>query len=315
MVTDVVPTYQDQITLESHSRSRNVSVLSIEYSQLPLIAPTLEFVEGSRSITNSPTEMIVADSIANPAGESSPFVVIGQTLRATYSFVDPNTGDAKEESKTFVVQAITKSTGNPIIDRAVIIPQSTGNAFLHKSLKFDSIMVVTQTAEDVSLVEQEIKDIYKNNVGISTPQAALETRQQFTSGFSSFILAIAAVALVVGAVGIVTTLYTSVTERVREIGTLKAIGAQNGNILFLFLSEASIIGIIGATTGIFLGIGAGIVLTLGLGFGEGMVITPTFLGTDLAFVWFLSVGISIIAGIYPAWKASKLSPLIALRRD
>jgi putative ABC transport system permease protein len=314
-VTDVVPTYQDRITLESSGRSRDVSVLSIEHDKLLLIAPTLEFVEGSRSISNSPSTMIVADSIANPAGESSPFVIIGQTLRATYSFVDPNTGDAEEESKTFLVQAITKSTGNPIIDRAVVISQSTGNAFLHKSLRFDSIMVVTQTAEHVSIVEQEIKDLYKNNVGISTPKAILETRQQFTSGFSSFILAIAGVALVVGAVGIITTLYTSVTERTREIGIMKAIGAQNKNILFLFLSEASIIGIIGATTGILVGMVAGIVLTLGLGFGGGRTITPTFLGTDLAFVWFLSVGISIVAGIYPAWKASKLSPLIALRRD
>ena len=106
-------------------------------------------------------------------------------------------------------------------------------------------MVVTQSADDVSTVEQEIKDLYKNNVGISTPQATLKIREQFTSGFSSFILAIASVALVVGAVGIITTLYTSVTERVREIGTMKAIGAQDKDIMTIFLLNSGLIGLIG----------------------------------------------------------------------
>lgn len=315
LVSEVVPTYQGQITLESKGKSRDVSVLSIEPQKLSLIAPTLEFVEGSKLISNNPNAMIVPNSIANPAGDLTPFITMGQTIVATISFVDPSTGNLKEDSKVFVVQAITKSTGNPIIDRAVVIGQDTGNSFLRKSSRFDSLMVITPTADDVRVVEQEIKDLYKNNIGISTPQAALKIRQQFTGGFSSFIQAIAAVALVVGAVGIITTLYTSVTERVREIGTMKAIGAQNRDVLFLFLSEALIIGIIGATTGILLGVVAGYVLTIGFSQGGEMSITPTFLGTDIVFVWVLSVCISIVAGIYPAWKASRLSPMVALRRE
>lgn len=138
-----------------------------------------------------------------------------------------------------------------------------------------------------------------------------------TAGFSSFIVAIAAVALVVGAVGIVTTLYTSVMERIREIGTMKAIGALNRDILLVFLSEASIIGILGATLGIALGIGAGYLLVSVLAFGPGggQDISPVYQPGDLAYVWGLSVGLSVLAGIYPAWKASKLEPIMALRRE
>src|SRR5207253_199059 len=100
-----------------------------------------------------------------------------------------------------------------------------------------------------------------NNIGVVTPKAILAARQQFQSGNSSFILDIAFIALLVGAVGIITTLYTSVNERIKEIGTMKAIGAKNRFILSLFMSEALLIGLLGATSGILIGIGGAYVLT------------------------------------------------------
>ena len=76
-----------------------------------------------------------------------------------------------------------------------------------------------------------------------------QAREQFQSGNSSFILDITFIALLVGAVVIITTLYTSVNERIKEIGTMKAIGAKNRFILSMFLSEALLIGLIGSTLG------------------------------------------------------------------
>ncbi|WP_394352568.1 ABC transporter permease, partial [Candidatus Nitrosotalea sp. FS] len=120
------------------------------------------------------------------------------------------------------------------------------------------------------------------------------------------------IALVVGAVGIVTTLYNSVTERIREIGTMKAIGAQNTTILALFIVEASLIGIIGASLGVIIGIGGGYIMSIvttttpmGGGGGQSVHIPPIFALMDLIKVWLLSLVLSIIAGMYPAWKASK----------
>ena len=83
----------------------------------------------------------------------------------------------------------------------------------------------------VDAVQQEITGLYGNNIGVITPKAILQTRQQFQSGNHSFTLAIAFIALLVGAVGIITTLYTSVNERTKEIGTMKAIGAKGRFIL------------------------------------------------------------------------------------
>ena len=147
---------------------------------------------------------------------------------------------------------------------------------------------------------------------------------QFQSGTAAFTLDIAFIALLVGALGIITTLYTSVNERVKEIGTMKAIGAKPIFILALFLTEALLIGILGATSAILMGIGGAYVLTgmsphssSAAGGGQGAAptnVTPIFVPSDLLHVWFLSLLLSLGAGIMPAWKASRLSPLEALRR-
>ncbi len=321
LVTDVIPTYQGRVTLESQGKQRSVSVFAIASEKLTTISPTIQYEEGSGLESSDTTGMVVADLIAHPEGQSAPFVAVGQTVKASYSFTDPYTGDSKQESRSFVIRGIMAQTGNPNIDRAVIISPEVANSLLHKNGRYDSLMVVVPSPDDISTVQDEIKTIYGSGVGVSTPQAVLQARQQFSSGFSSFILAIALVALVVGAVGIVTTLYTSVTERIREIGTIKAIGALNRDILLIFISEASIIGVLGATLGLVFGIAAGSLMTgsfsfgPGRGGGGGQNVSPVYLPTDLLYVWSLSVGLSLLAGIYPAWKASRLEPIVALRRD
>jgi putative ABC transport system permease protein len=319
LVNDVMPTYQGRVTLESQGKQRSVSIFAISPEKLTTIAPTIQYKDGAELNQNDPTGMVVADLVANPEGQPNPFLVVGQTVRASYSFTDPYTGEQKQESRSFIIRGVMAQTGNPNIDRSVIISPAIANSLLHKNGRYDSIMIVVPTPDDVSTVQDEIKVIYGNGVGVSTPQAVLQAREQFASGFSSFILAIALVALVVGAVGIVTTLYTSVTERIREIGTIKAIGALNKDVLLIFISEASIIGIIGATLGLVFGVAAGSLLTGSFSFGPGRVggqnISPVYLPADLLYVWGLSVGLSLMAGIYPAWKASRLEPIVALRRD
>jgi putative ABC transport system permease protein len=136
----------------------------------------------------------------------------------------------------------------------------------------------------------------------------------------------------VGAVGIITTLYTSVIERVKEIGTLKAMGAQNRTILVLFLIEALLIGIFGATFGLAAGIGMGYALSATFSSdssddnsseeteetstttsSDESTTTPIYLAQDMATVWVISVTLSILAGLFPAWKASRYLPVEALR--
>ena len=262
-VQDVVPSYQGQLQLNAQGNILNAQVLTMDPQKVYLIDPSLQLVDGSSIQSNNPSAMLVGDTVANPPGKSTPFVTVGQTVRATFSFVDSKTGKTEQQSKSFVVSGIMEPTGNNQIDNRVIINEPTGNSLFHKAGRYDQMVVVALSADYVSTVQQEITGLYGNNIGVITPKAILQTRQRFQSGNSAFTVAIAFIALLVGAVGIITTLYTSVTERTKEIGTMKAIGAKSRFILTLFLTEALFIGILGSTFGILSGIGGAYVLTSG----------------------------------------------------
>ena len=205
-VSDVISTYRGSVTVQSQSQSKTDSILSMDPQKLLVIAPTLEFTGGSTLQPNNPSSMILAQNVANPPGDSNPFLVLGQRAKVTYSFVDSTTGQQKQESKNFIVTGIIKETGNPTIDGAIVINLQAGNSLLQKSGKFDSLFVIAQTTNYVDIVEQEIRTLYGNNIGITTVKAILKTIEQFTGQIKAFLSSIAIISLIVGAVGIITTL-------------------------------------------------------------------------------------------------------------
>ena len=311
-VNEVIPSFQGEITLISQGETKTTNSFAIDPSKLVVVSPTLEYEEGSSIRPSDPNAIIIPSDVALPPGEENQFLTIGESVRAEYSYIDPTSAKEKKETKNFVVSAITKRTGNPTVDNAVVINTVTGNSLFQKTGKYDSLIVVAQSSDLVSLVEEEIRSLYGNNIGITTVEAIIQTIQEFTSGISTFLLSIAIISLVVGAVGTVTTLYTSVVERTREIGTLKALGAKNRDILALFLTESFLIGVIGATIGILIGIGGGYILA-SIGSQNEDPITPIYLASNLATVWLISVVLSTIAGLLPSLKASKTLPIEALR--
>jgi putative ABC transport system permease protein len=312
-VDAVEPSFQETVTASSRGDSKNNPVLSVDPNALTIIAPTLEYMEGSSIREGDPSAAILAEEVAFPPGEDVPFAQIGEAIRLTYSFVD-EAGNTQENSKNFVVSGIMESTGNPTIDNAIVINLEAGNSLLQRAGKYDSLFVAAEDSDSVDAVEQQIKAVYKNNIGITTVKAILETVEEFTAGITSFLFGIAVISLIVGAVGIITTLFTSVVERTKEIGTLKAIGAQGTTILILFLVEALIIGILGGSIGLLGGIGGGYMLTrAGPGAGEGPPLEPVYLPLDMVRVWITSVILSMVAGFLPAWKASRVTPIAALR--
>ncbi|MCL0030000.1 FtsX-like permease family protein, partial [Dehalococcoidia bacterium] len=131
----------------------------------------------------------------------------------------------------------------------------------------------------------------------------------------AFVAGLAAIALLVGGVGVMNTMYTSVLERTREIGVMKAVGAQNRHILLIFLIESSLMGLVGGIIGVVLGLllSAGTSLVVGhfLDFELLLVISaPLILGTLL-----FSLLAGAIAGMLPARRASKLRPVEAFRYE
>ena len=317
-VSDVIPEYTGSVQMNSEGNTQRASITAIDPSKLTVELPNLEYVDGSTVNPGDRSAALVGDTIVNPPGADSAFVVLGQTIKATATYTDA--GKQVTVVKNFVVTGILKPSGNNMIDRSIIVNLDAGNQLLHKQNRYDQVIIAATTPEDVDTVQQEITGMFGKTLGATTPKAIMAVRQQAASGNAAFILMVGIIALVVGAVGIVTTLYNSVTERIREIGTMKAIGAQNITILALFLVEASLIGVIGASLGTVIGIGGGYIMSIATttspaGGGPPIHIPPIFVPMDLIKVWLLSLTLSVLAGMYPAWKASKLSPMVALRRE
>ena len=130
------------------------------------------------------------------------------------------------------------------------------------------------------------------------------------------LVGIAGISLLVGGIGIMNTMYTSVLERTKEIGTMKAIGAKNSDILQIFLFESGLLGLVGGTIGVVLGIGLGksveyiATIALDTNLVQASITLPLVFGA-LGFSFF----IGSISGIFPAFQAAKLKPADALRYE
>jgi putative ABC transport system permease protein len=304
-VKDVIPGYTAQVQLNVDGNIENTNVFATEATVAFAISPSLTLVPGSSIQNDNPTAMLVGYDIANPPGYThNPLIRVGQTVSATYDGT----------SRHFLVTGIVNEAGNPNVDRVVIINTNTGNTFFHRLGQYDQMIVLARSGNDVPTVIQEMNRVYgRDSFGIVSPAAIIQAQKHTQAGGASFTLEVGFIAMLVSAIGVVTTLYTSVNERKKEIGTMKAIGANPIFILSMFLSDAVLIGFIGASLGIAFGIGLAYLLSTSGASGGGAYIAPIFLPNELLQVWLLSLTVTILAGLFPAWKASRLSPLIAMQ--
>jgi putative ABC transport system permease protein len=150
---------------------------------------------------------------------------------------------------------------------------------------------------------------------ISSSKQMQATRSSMMSSMNNFLIAIAAVSLIVGAVGIANTMFTSVLEKTKEIGIMKAIGAKNHDILAIFLLNAGLIGLVGGVLGVVFGVILSGVLPVIMG-ETGMLRGGTFVDPhSIILALSVSIIIGVFAGFIPAYQASKLRPVDALRYE
>ena len=217
-----------------------------------------------------------------------------------------------------------KKTGNPFIDMSFVMNEQPMRDLLDIPEKNGLIVAQAETGGDIATLAANIeKDLRrhrgvkagKEDFDVSTAEETLDTFKTVLSIVTAVLVGIAMISLLVGGIGIMNTMYTSVLERRKEIGIMKAIGARNSEILSIFLIEAGILGLIGGVIGI----------GLGMFFSKIVEIAATqALGTTLIqanFPWYLivgamafSFGVGCIAGTFPAMQASKLPPVEALRQ-
>jgi putative ABC transport system permease protein len=183
-----------------------------------------------------------------------------------------------------------------------------------------SINLQVRSAADMNLAQAQVTAILRTLHGLQTGaqddftvqnQAdILSTVEQTTGTFTTLLGSIAAISLLVGGIGIMNIMLVSVTERTREIGLRKAVGAKRGDILVQFLAEAMVLSVIGGLIGVGLGIGGAQLISPLLGSTRALV-TPQ----SIVLALVVSLGIGIFFGFYPANSASRLNPIDALRYE
>jgi len=177
----------------------------------------------------------------------------------------------------------------------------------------DKLEDVAKNIED-SLRRDRNLDAGKEDFSVQTPEQALSSVNTILSIINLIVVGIAAISLIVGGVGIANTMYTSVVERTKEIGIMKAIGARNSDIMWIFLIEAGLLGLVGGIVGALMGLSLAFIISYA---------ASSFLGENLFTVsisYFLlfgsiafSFGIGVMSGVFPALQASKLKIVDALR--
>jgi len=223
------------------------------------------------------------------------------------------------EGEDFSVIGILKPTGTNIDDN-VFIPLDTARTLFGKE-DFVNIMVVKiKPGIDLQVAAAQIrkeleKEIDEEDFEIFTPAQLIEQFGAILDIVGLVFVAIAAIALIVGGIGIANSMFTSVLERTRQIGVMKAIGAQNYRILRIFLIEAGLLGLFGGILGVIVGR----LLALGV---EIFAKTAGFglISTELNYfvagaALFFAVLVGVVSGIIPAWQASKQQPVEALRYE
>jgi putative ABC transport system permease protein len=263
-------------------------------------------------------------------GRASVVVLGPETAEAIFGHADGVTGETvRIEGQPFRVLGVLEARGGGMFgseDNVAIIPVSTAQARLIRRSTNDRMDIVFVQAIDAESVDSAIEEIsqilrtrHRTPVGeddftIFTQRDLLTTFASITGILTVFLGGIAAISLLVGGIGIMNIMLVSVTERTREIGLRKALGARKRDILIQFLTESSLLSLIGGIIGILFGwLIAYIVGQVAAATNTDF--TPVIGADAILLATLFSAAVGLFFGIYPASRAANLEPVEALRYE
>ena len=281
------------------------------------VSPSLQTIN---NLTMKDGRFITEENVQN----RERVAVVGSTIvKNLFGNEDPVGKDIRVKNIPFKIIGVLESKGNSSMgedqDDVVYIPYTTA---MERVQGVDYLRMVYVSANDdnginrlqadienLLRVRHNIKDSNLDDFNIRNMQSIMETMQQTTSTLTLFLGAVAAISLVVGGIGIMNIMLVSVTERTREIGIRKALGATYNVIVTQFLIEAVVISLMGGIIGIIFGIGASQLISKFSGMSTVLSIPTIFLSFGF------SIAIGLVFGVYPARKAARLNPIDALHYE
>jgi putative ABC transport system permease protein len=265
-----------------------------------------QFITDQNQISLAKVAVLGPTAVTDLFGESAN--PVGQTIRI--------------KNINFTIVGITQTkggTGFSNQDDMVFIPLSTAQQFLAGSNYVSTISVQAVDQNSMATMQQQITDLLLTRHNIANPQLAdfntmnqtdiIATASSITNTFTILLGSVAGISLIVGGIGIMNMMLTNVTERTREIGLRKAVGAKRKNINSQFLTEAVMLTFLGGIFGIIMG------WLISYGVYKFANITTKVSLSSILLAFGVSAVIGIVFGYYPARRASKLNPIEALRYE
>ena len=294
------------------------------FSQIVGVTPEYQFV---RNFPVASGQFVSAGQVMN---RSEVAVLGSRVAEALFGFRDPVGQTVRINGRQFTVIGVLESQGGSalgIFDDQVLVPITTAYYRLASQrttqggVSVQAVNVQVGSVEAVDDALQEIATVLRlrhritgeDDFTIVSQQETIETLEETTNTFIVFLGAIASISLLVGGIGIMNIMLVSVTERTREIGIRKAMGAKRRDILFQFVSEATLLSLGGGGMGVLMGLALSRLLD-GRNLA-GQTFQTAFSGDIAVLALVVSAAIGLFFGIYPATRAARLHPIEALRYE
>jgi len=307
----------------ANESKRANSIIGVNFTQYANAYSTT-FVAASGSVPMNPSDsdVVVGARVSDPRLNGTLFVQADEDVSIiwTNNTIIP----FANETYTAHISAVLDQVGGFGVggpsDTGIYVPLSQAEKFFGTD-EADMIIVKLKSSDAavINSTSKAITDYFGNQVSVISATAVQSLLSTIFSTVSLFLGGIAAISLLVAGIGIMNIMIVSLIERTREIGILKALGMKSRTVLYIFLTESIIIGLIGAVIGIASGwvLANVVALVLGRGglIGSALTITPILTPEVLFGALGFGIGVSVIFAAYPAWRASKLKPVEALRYE
>jgi len=295
-----------------------VQVYAIDLTVLMKAIGGLEVEEGSIPPSKAYTSCLVGSELVTSSKSGAKLYGVGSAITVRIPIIESENGKLKISS--FRIAGILKPYGTIMIvnpDRSIFLPLDAGPSMLGQK-RYTGIFLVAGSPDRVEYIVSRIRDLYGDYLDIISIKQIAKTVNNVMKILDILLFSTSSISFAVAVTGVMATMFTSVMERTKEIGVMKALGFTNRQVMLLILSESLIISLIGGIIGVAAGvIGSYILTNRSLTIVEGIAIVATpIISIDLVLsAILLSLSVGMVGGLLPALRASKLQPVEALRYE